>query len=128
MLVLFEAIGRAVRQIAAPDRIMPLRYDGRVVQSDAVQGLMLYVNGYLLSIGVMSVVISLTGVDTVSAIFAVWTSIGNIGYGFGDRLAPTGTFVGFPEAAKWLLILTMLMGRLGLLALFVVVLPRFWRA
>lgn len=128
VLVLIEAIGRAVRRIAAPDRIMPLRYDGRAVEADAVQGLMLYVNGYLLAIGVMSVALTLTGVDAVSAIFAVWTSIGNIGYGYGDALAPTGTFVAFPEAAKWLLILTMLMGRLGLLALFVVVLPRFWRA
>lgn len=128
VLVLIEAIGRAVRRIAAPDRIMPLRYDGRTVGQDAVQGLMLYVNGYLLAIGVMSVALTLTGVDAVSAIFAVWTSIGNIGYGYGDLLAPTGTFVAFPEAAKWLLILTMLMGRLGLLALFVVVLPRFWRA
>ena len=60
--------------------------------------------------------------------FAIWTSIGNIGYGFGDMLARTGTFVDFPTAGKWVLIATMIMGRLGLLAFLILILPQFWRA
>ena len=71
---------------------------------------------------------TLVGVDTESALFAAWTSIGNIGYGYGPLVARTGTFIDFPDAAKWLMIVAMLMGRLGLLAIFVLVLPRFWRA
>jgi trk system potassium uptake protein TrkH len=39
----------------------------------------------------------------------------------------TGTFVDFPDAAKWIMILAMLLGRLGLLAILVLVLPRFWQ-
>jgi trk system potassium uptake protein TrkH len=38
----------------------------------------------------------------------------------------TGTFIDFPDPAIALMIVAMLMGRLGLLALLVVVLPRFW--
>ena len=34
----------------------------------------------------------------------------------------------FPEAAKWLMSFAMLMGRLELIAVIVVFLPRFWRA
>jgi trk system potassium uptake protein len=70
---------------------------------------------------------TLVGVDMVSALFGIWTSIGNIGYGFGPMVAETGTFRDFPDAAKWLMTLAMLLGRLGLLAIFVLVLPRFWR-
>ena len=33
----------------------------------------------------------------------------------------------YPDAAKWVLILAMIMGRLGLMAVFVLFLPRFWR-
>jgi trk system potassium uptake protein len=122
---------RAIRaQIAAihhPDRVTPLRYDGRKVETETINALMLYVTGYILTIGVLSVGMTLVGVDMVSALFGIWTSIGNIGYGFGPMVAETGTFRDFPDAAKWLMTLAMLLGRLGLLAIFVLVLPRFWR-
>jgi trk system potassium uptake protein TrkH len=85
------------------------------------------VTGYIVLLGVMSVAMTLLGVDMISAIFAVWTTIGNVGYGFGPLVAATGTFVDFPEPAKWIMTLAMIMGRLGLLAILVLVLPRFWQ-
>jgi trk system potassium uptake protein TrkH len=125
--VLFAAIAAQIRQIHSPHRVFPVRYDGRRVEVDVMNALILYVTGYVLVIGVLSVCLTFTGVDAESAIFGIWTSIGNIGYGMGPLVAPTGTFVDFPTAAKWLMILAMLMGRLALLAVFVLVLPRFWR-
>lgn len=116
-----------VRRINNPSRVSPVKYDGRTVEEDVLGALMLYVTGYLLTIGVMSVAMTLTGVDTISALYAIWSSIGNIGYGVGPMLAETGTYRDFPDTAKWIMIVTMLMGRLGLLAMFVVVLPRFWQ-
>ena len=61
------------------------------------------------------------------SLFASWTSIGNIGYGYGPMVLPTGTFVEFPVVAKALMILAMIMGRLSLLSVLVILLPRFWR-
>ncbi|WP_126975873.1 TrkH family potassium uptake protein [Frigidibacter oleivorans] len=122
------AILNQIRRLHAPHRVSPVKYDGRTVDDDAMSALIMYVYGYVLTIGVMSVALTLTGVDLESAIFGTWTSIGNIGYGYGPMVARTGTFVEFPETAKWVMIVTMLMGRLALLAIFVIVLPRFWRA
>ena len=121
------AVWAQVRQIANPSRIVPIKYDGRNVDDDVLNGVILFVTGFILTIGVMTVAMTLLGVDMVSALFGVWTSIGNIGYGFGPLAARTGTFVDYPDAAKWIMTLAMLMGRLGLLALLVLVLPRFWR-
>ena len=70
---------------------------------------------------------TLIGLDTQSALFSVWSALGNIGYGFGSIVARTGTYVDLPDAGKWIMTLAMLLGRLGLLAIFVLVLPRFWR-
>ncbi|MEI2808036.1 MAG: hypothetical protein V9G18_19490 [Albidovulum sp.] len=39
----------------------------------------------------------------------------------------TGTFIDFPDMAKALMILAMIMGRLSLLSVLVIFLPRFWR-
>jgi trk system potassium uptake protein TrkH len=98
------------------------------VSQDTLAGVMMFVNGYIVTLGVLSVALTLTGVDVTSAIFAIWTSMGNIGYGYGPLVAATGTFRDFPEAAIWIMTLAMLMGRLGLLAIFVLALPRFWAA
>ena len=123
-----RAIAAQVTAIANPDRVVPLRYAGRAVEVETMNALMLYIKGYILTIGVLSVAMTMVGVDVTSALFGVWTSLGNIGYGFGPMLVETGPFRDFPDAAKWIMTLAMLLGRLGLLAIFVLVLPQFWRA
>ncbi|QYZ68395.1 TrkH family potassium uptake protein [Neotabrizicola shimadae] len=125
--VLASSLASQIQRIAAPSMVAQVKYAGRKVEDDVMSGLMTYGTAYILTIGLMSALMTLAGVDLVSSIFAIWTSIGNIGYGYGPMLAPTGTFVDFPVAAKWIMIVTMLMGRLGLLAFFVIALPRFWR-
>ncbi len=125
--IAFAALRQHVRRITMPDRTDPVRYDGRTVDDDVMNSVILYITGFILILGVLSVVVSLVGVDLESAFFGVWTSIGNIGYGFGPLIARTGTMVDYPDAAKWAMILAMLLGRLGMLALLVLVLPRFWQ-
>lgn len=125
--VAWQAVLSQIARIQMPDRIAPIRYAGRRVEDETINALMLYVTGYILIIGVLTVAMSLAGVDMVSALFGIWTSLGNIGYGYGPMVADTGTFRDFPDAAKWLMTLAMLLGRLGLLAILVVALPSFWR-
>jgi trk system potassium uptake protein TrkH len=120
------AVITRLKLIASPSRIVPVKYDGRTVDEPTMNGVVMYVGAYVLTIGVLGVAMTLVGVDTESALMAIWTSIGNIGYGYGPMVARTGTFIDFPDPAKWIMILTMLTGRLALLAVFVVMLPRFW--
>ena len=122
------ALAAQIRQIATPSRVVMVKYDGRNVDDDVISSLILFITGYIVLFGVMAVAMTQLGVDAQSAIWGVWTSIGNIGYGFGPLVARTGTFVDYPDAAKWIMTLAMLMGRLGLMAIVVIVLPRFWRA
>ena len=126
--VSMAALRAQIKMIAHPNRISPVKYAARTVQDDVLNSLILFVSGYVLIIGVLTVALSLMGVDPVSALFGVWASLGNIGYHFGPLTTASGTARDFPEGAKWILILAMLMGRLGLLAVLVLVLPRFWRA
>jgi trk system potassium uptake protein len=126
--VMLAAILAQMRQIQSPSRVVPVKYDGRTVDGETMDALILYVTGYILTIGVLAAALTLMDVDFTSALFGVWTSIGNIGYGVGPMVAPTGTFTDFPEGGKWVLIAAMLLGRLALLAAFVVLMPRFWRA
>ena len=123
-----KVLAAQIRQIAMPSRVSVVKYDGQNVSDDVINGLILFITAYVVVIGVMSVAMTLTGVDMYSAVWGIWTSIGNIGYGFGPLVVRTGTFVDFPNAAIWLMSVTMILGRLGLLAILVVLLPRFWRS
>jgi trk system potassium uptake protein len=126
--VSMAALAAQIRLINTPSRMSPVKYAGRTVQEDVLNSMILFISGFVLILGMLTVVLSLMGVDPISALFGVWASLGNIGYHFGPMTAATGTVHDFPDAAKWVLILAMLMGRLGLLAVLVLVLPRFWRA
>jgi len=125
--IVAAAVGARLQQISHPNRIAPVKYEGRQVEEDVISGVILFVTGFIVLLGVISVAMTLFGVDMISAIFAAWTTLANIGYGFGPMVAATGTFVDFPEPAKWIMTLAMIMGRLGLLAILVVFLPRFWQ-
>jgi trk system potassium uptake protein TrkH len=125
--VAMAALRREVRRISNPTSIDPIKYEGRTVDDDVLNALIMFIAGFVLILGVMSVAMTLTGVDTVSALFAVWTTLGNVGYGFGPLVERTGTFIDFPQAALWIMTLCMILGRLGLLAILVLVLPAFWR-
>ncbi len=125
--LVIAVLRREIRRIGNPSSVDPIRYAGRPVGEDVLDALILFVSGYILILGLMSVLMTLLGVDTISAIFAVWTSIGNIGYGFGPLVERTGTFIDFPPAGIAIMSLCMILGRLGLLAILVMVLPSFWR-
>ena len=104
-----------------------VKYQGRTVEEDVIQALIMFISSYILILGVLSVAMTLLGVDLESSLFAVWTTLGNVGYGFGPLVARTGTFIDFPDGAIIIMTLAMILGRLGLLAILVLLLPAFWR-
>ena len=126
--VIARALWAQALQIASPRRLMVIKYDGRTVDDETMDGVIFYSSAYILLLGVLSVIVTLLGVDGESALFAVWATIGNIGYAFGPLTSATATFVDFPDAAKWVMTFAMLLGRVALLAAFVLLMPRFWRA
>ncbi len=126
--IAFAVLRAQVRRIAWPNSVDPVKYDGRSVGEDVIQALIMFISGYIVILGVFSVVLTLVGVDLESALFAIWSTLGNVGYGFGPLVERTGTFVDFPDAAIAVMGLAMILGRLGLLAILVLLLPAFWRA
>ena len=125
--VLFAAIRLQIRKLHSPSRVEALKYDGRIVDDEVLNPTIAFFTLYVLLFGIFAVLLGFSGVDTMSSIFAVWTSLGNIGYGFGDIVSRTGTMIDVPDPDKWVLIVAMLLGRLGLMPLIVLLLPRFWR-
>ncbi len=127
-LVLIEAVRAQIRRIHSPSRVVPLRLEGRVLGNDVVNSVIVLFTAFILTFGVFAVLLSLTGLPTMTALTASWTAVFNIGPVWGAGVGPTGAVDQFPAIAKWLMIFAMLLGRLELLSVFVLFLPRFWRS
>ncbi|GGH57591.1 potassium transporter TrkH [Frigidibacter albus] len=126
-LILLGAIRAQIRRLHSPHRVQPVRLDGRVVDEDVISSVMAFFTLFMVTFGVLIVALSLTGLSSQTAITAAWTSIANVGPAWGPEVSATGAMDGFPAAAKWVMILGMFLGRLELLSVFVLLMPRFWR-
>jgi len=79
---------------------------------------------YLMCYVVMSMAVSSTGVDTVTAWSAVASCLNNLGPALGGA---TQNYLGFDVLATWILSLAMVLGRLEVFTLLVLLTPAFWR-
>lgn len=126
-LILFEAVKLQLRRLYGPNAVNTLRYEGRAVDDDVLNAVISFFTLFMLSFGLLAVALGLTGLGVKTSVTAAWTAIANVGPAFGPEVHPTGALVAFPDSAKCIMIFGMLLGRLELMAVFVILLPRFWR-
>ena len=127
-LVLSQAVRAQLRRMLSPNRVYPLRYQGRPLEQDVVNSVMAFFTLFMLTFGLLIVALSLTGLHPRTALTGAWTAIANIGPVWGPEVTKNGSVAEFPEAAKWLMIFGMYLGRLELVSVLVLLLPRFWRS
>lgn len=126
--LLIAAVGAQIRRIHTPSGIFTPRYDGRPVTDDVLSSVMAFFVLFILTLGLFSVLLGMTGLDLLTSVSGAATAIANVGPGLGDIIGPAGNFQPLNDTAKWLLTLAMFLGRLELLVVMVVFLPQFWRA
>lgn len=126
-LILWEAVKLQLKRLYQPNAVNTLRYEGRAVQEDVLDAVISFFTLFMLTFGVLAVALGLAGLQFETAITAAWTAIANVGPAFGPEVHPTGALLAFPDLAKGIMIVGMLIGRLELLAVYVILMPRFWR-
>ncbi|MCG6903115.1 MAG: TrkH family potassium uptake protein [Rhodobacter sp.] len=125
--LLFSSIRAQIRKIHSPHGIFTPRYDGRPVSEDVLASVMVFFVAFVVSLGVLSVLLGATGLDLITSVSGAATALANIGPGLGSEIGPSGNFAGLPDTAKWLLSAGMLTGRLELMAVFAILTFNFWR-
>ena len=125
--VLAQAVRAQIRRMHSPHRVHPVRMDGRALTRDVIDSVMGFFTMFILTLGVLIVGLALTGLHPLTALTGAWTAIANIGPVWGPEITATGAVTRLPEAAKWLMVVGMYLGRLELIAVFVLLMPRFWR-
>jgi trk system potassium uptake protein TrkH len=126
--ILFAAVTNQIKRIHSPNGVFKLKYDGHTLSEEIVSSVMAFLTLFLVTLGVVAVLLSATGLDFITSVSGAATAIANVGPGLGDQIGPTGHFGGLNDAAKWILAFAMLIGRLELMVVFVLFTSRFWRA
>tara|TARA_B100001057_G_scaffold332424_1_gene332808 strand:+ start:9 stop:1448 length:1440 start_codon:yes stop_codon:yes gene_type:complete len=125
--ILYSFIINQLKKIIYPKGVIVLKYNQNPVDNKFIASIISFIYMYLVIFFVMSALLSLSGLDFITAISGAATSISNVGPGLGSIIGPNGNFSSLPDISKWILSVGMILGRLELFAILVLFLPSFWR-
>ncbi len=126
--LLFASIKAQIRRIHSPHGVFTPRYQGRPVGDDILNSVMAFFVAFMVAIGVVGVLLALTGLDFITSISGAAAALANVGPGLGNEIGPAGNYAGLNDAAKWILAMAMLVGRLEIMVVFTIISWHFWRA
>ncbi len=125
-LVLLKASLREFTRILHPRAEVPLKVGGQRIENNLVFAVLAFMLVYGLTIVGMSLVMTASGLDFITAFSAVVACINNMGPGL-NKVGPATTYAVLTDFQTWLCTTAMLLGRLELFTLLVVFTPAFWR-
>lgn len=126
--VLAQTVRQHIAAILYPHGVFIAKFNGRRITDDVTSAVMSFFFLYMATFAVSAIALSIVGLDNVTALSGAATAIANVGPGLGPVIGPNGSFASLNDAAKWILAITMLVGRLELFTVLVMLSRRFWRS
>ena len=125
--LLFIFLKNHIKKLVYPNSVFVIKYNEQKISNDFINSVIIFIFAYLFLFMFLAILLSITGLDFLSAISGAATSISNVGPGLGEMIGPNGNFKEVSDISKWLLSIGMLLGRLELFAVLVLLFPSFWR-
>ena len=126
--VLYAAARTQIHHLLQPHGVFIPYFNKRPISEEIIISVLSFFFMWFFTFALLTLGLSLLGLDFVTAFSSAATSIANVGPALGPVAGPTGNFVSFPDAAKWLMAGGMLLGRLELFTVIVMLSRSFWRS
>ncbi|HHV98374.1 MAG TPA: TrkH family potassium uptake protein [Clostridiaceae bacterium] len=126
ILVLIKMIKREIMKIFHPRAVVPVKLGHKVLPNDLLISISTFSILYIFIFVLGTLIVSLEGIDLVSASSAVAATLGNIGIGLG-LVGPAQNFSQFSEPIKFLFSFLMLIGRLEIFTVLALFSQKFWK-
>ncbi len=126
--VAFEALRNYLFRMPRQHAVVPMRYGGQTLPPSVVYSVMSYFFVFFLTFVITAVLLSLIGLDPITAWSGAGSAVANVGPGLGEIIGPSGTYQDLPGSAKWVLLTAMIIGRLEIVTALVLLTPAFWRS
>ena len=125
--VAYTLLRSGLTQLVHPRAVIKQQYNGHNLDEEIVRSILTFSFFFTVTIGAIALGLALIGLDWITALTGAATAVCNVGPGLGPIIGPAGNFSTLPDAAKWLLSLGMLLGRLEILTVLVLITRAFWR-
>ena len=125
--ILYLFILNQLKKIIYPKGVFLIKYEQNSVDEKFIASIISFIFFYFVIFFILAALLSLTGLDFITALSGAATSISNVGPGLGPIIGPNGDFSSLPDISKWVLSVGMILGRLELFAILVLFLPSFWK-
>ena len=125
--VLYSVASTQMKKLLHPHGVFIAKYNGRPLPQGVASSVLSFFFLFALCFSILSLLLSLTGLDYLTAMSGAATSLANVGPGLGNEIGPGTTFQDLPDQSKWILCIGMLLGRLELFTILVLISPHFWR-
>jgi len=125
--ILARFVSNQIKRLVYPRGIFPIKYNNKKITDTFIYSIMTFIFLYFLIFFILASILSLNGLDFVTAISGAASAISNVGPGLGDLIGPNGNYSELPNISKLCLSLGMLLGRLELFAVLVLFFPSFWK-
>jgi len=127
----FQILGRfiinQIKKLVYPHGIFSIKYNNEKISNTFVYSIVTFIFLYFFIFFILAALLSINGLDFITAISGSASAISNVGPGLGDIIGPEGNFSDLPNFSKLSLSLGMLLGRLELFAVLVLFFPSFWK-
>ena len=125
--MLYFFLKNQLLKIIYPRAIINLKYNNDIVQDKLIASIISFIYLYIIIFFVISALLTLTGLNFITAVSGAASSISNVGPGLGNEIGPNSNYANLPAVSKWILSAGMILGRLEIFAILVIFLPSFWR-
>lgn len=125
-LILFRQAGREFLKLLHPTAVNPMKIGGYVVPNSIVFAVLGFIFLYFMTVAMLTFVLTISGLDFISAFSAIIACINNAGPGLGV-VGPAGNYASLSDFQTWVCTLAMLAGRLEIFTLLIIFTPHFWR-
>jgi trk system potassium uptake protein TrkH len=116
-----------IKKLVYPHGVFSMKYNNEKISNSFMYSIVAFVFLYFLIFFILTVLLSLNGLDFITALSGSASAISNVGPGLGEIIGPNGNYSNLPNFSKLSLSLGMLLGRLELFAVLVLFFPSFWK-
>ena len=126
-MLLVRQAKRELARLIHPHGVIPIKYGNFAVTPSFMQTLWVFFIGYIFCLTVLAMTLSAFGVNFLSAVITSLSALTNSGPALLYLSEINVDFAILPPGAKFSIMIGMLLGRIELLAFFVLLNFSFWR-
>lgn len=124
--ILWLHLKKQLKLMVYPHGVFPISLNQKPVSDEICDSVLVYIFLFIVSVTIIAILLSTTGLDFQTSLSAAATAIANVGPGIGSIVGPDGNYSVLSDFAKWVLLLSMILGRLEFIALLIMTKRRFW--